>query len=109
MQPMKVGPSKSPCGGFKPPPKRSRCALVSLQVSFDLLERAIGYARGALARVLTRQTPCSEWDLLALLEHMDDSLLALPEATGTSLGPAATASLCRRVWPVGWSGSGRCW
>lgn len=60
-------------------------ALTSLEVSLDLLERAIGYARGALARVtpqlLTRQTPCSEWDLLALLQHMDDSLLVLLEAT----------------------------
>lgn len=58
---------------------------VSLPVSLDLLERAIGYARGALAQVtpelLTRHTPCRDWDLLALLEHMDDSLLALLEAT----------------------------
>ena len=48
-----------------------------------LLERAIGYTRGSLALVtpdrLAAPTPCSEWDLGALLTHMDDSLAALTE------------------------------
>jgi uncharacterized protein (TIGR03086 family) len=50
----------------------------------ELLERAIGYARGALALVtpeaLTRPTPCRAWDLRQLLGHMNDSLALLEEA-----------------------------
>jgi uncharacterized protein (TIGR03086 family) len=49
-----------------------------------LLERAVNYTLGSLRLVttqaLTRGTPCRGWDLRALLEHMDDSLLALYEA-----------------------------
>ena len=49
-----------------------------------LLERAIGYTLGSLVLVrpedLTRRTPCDRWNLHALLEHMNDSLLALQEA-----------------------------
>jgi uncharacterized protein (TIGR03086 family) len=49
-----------------------------------LLERALGYALGQLHAVtsadLARPTPCGEWDLRALLMHMDDSLTALQEA-----------------------------
>jgi uncharacterized protein (TIGR03086 family) len=48
-----------------------------------LLERAIGYTRASLHLVgyddLGRRTPCRDWDLRALLRHMDDSLLALQE------------------------------
>ncbi|TDC49903.1 TIGR03086 family protein [Jiangella ureilytica] len=51
----------------------------------ELLERALGYAAGSLALVrpalLSRPTPCAGWDLRALLRHLDDSLLALIEAT----------------------------
>ena len=50
----------------------------------ELLDRAIGYTRGALAQVrpeaLDRPTPCSEWSLLDLLVHLDDSLAAMAEA-----------------------------
>jgi uncharacterized protein (TIGR03086 family) len=50
-----------------------------------LLERAIGYTLGSLLLVthrdLRRHTPCADWDLAALLDHMNDSLLALHEAT----------------------------
>ncbi len=50
----------------------------------DLLERAVGYARGSLALVrpelMTAPTPCSAWDLRTLLAHLDDSLVSLHEA-----------------------------
>jgi uncharacterized protein (TIGR03086 family) len=49
-----------------------------------LLERAIGYTLGSLLLVtpeaFDQPTPCDEWDLRALLEHMNDSLAALHEA-----------------------------
>ncbi|PZF81392.1 TIGR03086 family metal-binding protein [Jiangella anatolica] len=52
----------------------------------ELLDRALGYLAGSLALVrpalLARPTPCAGWDLLALLRHLNDSLLALLEATG---------------------------
>jgi uncharacterized protein (TIGR03086 family) len=51
----------------------------------ELLERAINYTVGSLHSVtraaLSRPTPCREWDLLALLAHMNDSLSALQEAS----------------------------
>lgn len=50
----------------------------------SLLERAISYTLGSLLEVrpelMSRPTPCSAWDLRALLVHMNDSLLALHEA-----------------------------
>jgi uncharacterized protein (TIGR03086 family) len=49
-----------------------------------LLERAVGYTRTSLQLVastpLSAPTPCSRWDLHALLRHMNDSLAALTEA-----------------------------
>jgi uncharacterized protein (TIGR03086 family) len=52
--------------------------------ALGLLERAVGYTRFSLHFVtpadLTRPTPCCEWDVRALLEHMSDSLTALHEA-----------------------------
>ena len=47
-----------------------------------LLERAISYALGSLQAVvsLSMPTPCSDWDLGALIAHLDDSLAALHEA-----------------------------
>ncbi|MGI8577406.1 MAG: TIGR03086 family metal-binding protein [Nocardioidaceae bacterium] len=52
--------------------------------SLGLLERAIGYTRGSLQLVtdadLTLATPCREWNLRALLRHMNDSLAALQQA-----------------------------
>ena len=48
----------------------------------DLLERAVGYARTSLLLVAdaTAPTPCTGWDLLTLLHHMNDSLAAFTDA-----------------------------
>lgn len=63
-------------------PRDTATALVA---GVALLERAIGYTLGSLLLVgthdLRRRTPCTGWDLAALLGHMDDSLLALHEAS----------------------------
>jgi uncharacterized protein (TIGR03086 family) len=49
-----------------------------------LLERAVGYTRTSLQLVphadLHAPTPCAQWDLLALLRHMNDSLAAFTDA-----------------------------
>ena len=49
-----------------------------------LLERAVGYALGSAQAVtpelLSRPTPCSQWDLRMLLHHVNDSLDALHES-----------------------------
>ena len=62
-----------------------RSTAVPLVAGVALLERAIGYTLGSLllapAEDLHRPTPCAEWDLAALLGHMNDSLEALEEAT----------------------------
>jgi uncharacterized protein (TIGR03086 family) len=60
-------------------------ADVPLVAGVALLERALGYTLAAL-RIVTpdlvhRRTPCLRWDLATLLDHMDDSLAALHEAT----------------------------
>ncbi len=66
----------------------------------ELLERAIGYALGAVQGVtpalLAQPTPCREWNLEALLRHVDDSLAALQEGIGgrvVCLDPAAEPGL----------------
>jgi uncharacterized protein (TIGR03086 family) len=52
--------------------------------ALGLLERAVGYTRVSLHAITTadlhRPTPCTDWDLAALLRHMSDSLAALREA-----------------------------
>lgn len=49
-----------------------------------LLERAMAYTLGGLLLVtpdaMSNPTPCSDWDLRALLLHMNESLLTLHEA-----------------------------
>lgn len=69
-------------------------AAEALTGEVALLERAISYTLGNLREVtpdaLRRPTPCREWDLRALLEHMNDSLAALQEASDlghVALGP----------------------
>lgn len=59
-------------------------ATASLIGGVGLLERAIGYTLGSLQLVtpqaMSRPSPCLDWDLHALLQHMNDSLKALHEA-----------------------------
>jgi uncharacterized protein (TIGR03086 family) len=59
-------------------------AAATLFGGIALLERAIGYTLGNLHNVtsaaLSHPTPCRDWDLTALLAHMNDSLLALHDA-----------------------------
>jgi uncharacterized protein (TIGR03086 family) len=91
-----------------------------------LLERAIGYALGSVTavapRLLSRPTPCSDWDLQTLLHHVNDSLAALCEGIdsgrigpdhasddghGLAVDPAATLR-DRARWLLGaWTNAGR--
>jgi len=65
-------------------------------MSVALLERAVDYTRGRLALVTPGDfgapTPCREWDLAALLAHMEDSLDAFTEASQGVVGPARIPS-----------------
>lgn len=73
-----------------------------LDAGVELLDRSLAYTRVALAHVeptsLTRRTPCSRWDLGALLAHMDDALDAFLEAAG---GSVATERISHPVPLVG--------
>jgi uncharacterized protein (TIGR03086 family) len=71
-----------------------------------LLERAVGYTLGSLRLVsrgtMTNPTPCRDWDLRALLAHMNDSLAAVQEAADLgdiALG-ASNDAVDPRVDPV---------
>jgi uncharacterized protein (TIGR03086 family) len=59
--------------------------------ALDLLDRALAYTRGSLYAArhtdLSVPTPCAQWDLGALLEHLDDSLAALIEAAAGRVEP----------------------
>lgn len=69
----------------------------------ELLERALGYTRGALATVtpdhLCLPTPCERWRLADLLAHMEDSLDAFAEGAGGAIGlhSAAPAPVEQRI------------
>jgi uncharacterized protein (TIGR03086 family) len=56
----------------------------ALSRGLELLDSAVGYALVSMAavtpRLLSRHTPCPDWDLGALLDHVGDSLAALREA-----------------------------
>jgi uncharacterized protein (TIGR03086 family) len=56
-------------------------------MSSSLLASAIEYAVGSVACVapdlLSRPTPCRDWDLAALLRHANDSLAALHQGLAT--------------------------
>lgn len=59
-----------------------------------MLEDAVGYALGSVAAVtpalLGRPTPCACWNVLALLRHLADSLVAITEGfTGGQVDPPA--------------------
>ncbi|MGH3361805.1 MAG: TIGR03086 family metal-binding protein [Nocardioides sp.] len=58
----------------------------ALQGAVELLDRSLGYTRVVLTGVadahLDRSTPCRDWRLRDLLDHMDDSLDAFTEAAG---------------------------
>lgn len=59
----------------------------TLSVGVELFDRAVAFTRGVLAALpfdadfdLAAPTPCHRWTLGHLLEHLDDSLLALEAA-----------------------------
>ena len=56
-------------------------ATAALTGGVELLERAMSYTLGSLQLVtpaaMSAPTPCREWDLRALLRHMNDSLQTL--------------------------------
>ncbi|WP_181448828.1 TIGR03086 family metal-binding protein [Nonomuraea aridisoli] len=77
-----------------------------LAAGVALLERAIDYTLGSLHSVtpaaLCRATPCSDWNLRHLLEHLDDSLHTLTQAaTGHVAGCPHTTEDPRDPAPTG--------
>lgn len=79
-------------------------AATALIGGIGLLERAINYTLGSLHMVtpqcLPYATPCADWDLRALLVHLDDSFLVLHEAADSG-GVVPTAPDHGRADPVG--------
>jgi len=75
-----------------------------LAAGVALLERALGYTLGSLVVVtpadLARDTPCARWDLRRLLDHMNDSLLALTEASVGAVSLEPVPSLDHPVTAV---------
>jgi uncharacterized protein (TIGR03086 family) len=82
-----------------------RSAAAALIGGVGLLERAINYTLGSLhvvtAEALSYPTPCQDWDLHALLVHMNDSLLALREAIDVGHVDLAISAIDPVVDPVG--------
>lgn len=62
-------------------------AATTTTEGLELLERAINYTLNSVQLVtpdaLSLPSPCSEWDMRALLAHVNDSLTALHEAADT--------------------------
>lgn len=69
-----------------------------------LLERAIGYALGAVHGTTTDDlrlpTPCRGWDLHKLLRHLNDSLSALQEAVDGNVAMACVEDATAQADPV---------
>ena len=74
----------------------------TLDVSVELLERALSYTRMRLREVdehrLGRPTPCAGWRLADLLVHMEDALDAFTEAAA---GEVAAPTSPREPGPTG--------
>lgn len=72
-----------------------------LDGAVELLDRALGYTRVALADVtddvLCRPTPCVEWALGDLLAHMEDALDAFIEAAAGVVAVGLTTPSGSRV------------
>ena len=65
-------------------------------VSYALDEAALDGARPGAPRLLSRPTPCAEWDLEMLLDHVSDSIGMLHEAIaagGAGAAPPGSAGL----------------
>lgn len=60
--------------------------MAALTRGLELLESAVGYALTGTAmltpHLLSRATPCTDWDLATLLDHLSDSVDVLHEAIG---------------------------
>ena len=73
----------------------------ALASAVELLDRSLGYTRVALAGVndarLSTPTPCRDWALRDLLDHMDDSLDAFAEAAGGSVALTRSRAASRAV------------
>ena len=72
-----------------------------MQDGAELLERAITYALGVLHEVdpaaMSSPSPCPEWDVRALVSHLNDSVAVLYEAAETVRSPSVETSFrhCR--------------
>ena len=69
--------------------------MTTLSRGLELLESAVSYALAGAAlatpQLLSRPTPCPDWDLEALLDHVGDSIMVLHEAIATRSAAASAA------------------
>jgi uncharacterized protein (TIGR03086 family) len=70
--------------------------VAALRRGLELLEPAVGYALDSAGlvgpRLLSRPTPCSGWDVRALLAHLSDSIAVLHESLVTPRPATVSAS-----------------